>query len=95
MCFSKERSCKSLREKENIVAVLIFMIEWMKNGVDQHGQILLRIQLPHSFLFCWDSKGFSVTFSIYSIGILAIYEKNTLKVAFYCSSRNSNPSQGV
>ena len=79
MCFLEERSCNILQEKENIVAMLTFLMEWMKNSVNQNGQILFRILLPHCCLFCWDSKTFSktfsVTFSIYSIGTLAIYGK--------------------
>ena len=51
MCFLKERCCNTLQEKENIVAMLTFLIEWMKNSVDQ--------KVRYSLGFCCLTAAFS------------------------------------
>lgn len=64
---------RASKKKEKIVAVLIFMTRVNENQY-RHKMIKLPLgfsQLPPA-IFCWDFKGISVTFSIYSIGILAI-----------------------
>ena len=75
--------------------MLTLLIEWMKNSVDQNGHILLRVLLPHLLPFLLGLQRFlNDLFNLFYWDTSHLW-KNTLREAFYCSSRNSNPTQGA